>query len=144
MRKRRKTTTNNNYPMIHYVIDADNTPFGVDVHTHGLDAYNHLELECILPFPADEVQAGIFNPLIDRILNGECIKEGCRTDLLTENYRMYFIEVPDVWDKNKTILRIIYPDENNIMPWEKDCNPDYAKQIFDIPIEKIYEVICKN
>ena len=97
MQKARKKTKTKNYPMIHYVPDTDKTPFGIDAHTHGLDAYNHLELECILPVSQDNM-VSIINPLIKMIVEGEPLSEGCRRDLLINDYQMYFIEVKDIWD----------------------------------------------
>lgn len=141
-RKKTKTKTKN-YPMIHYVPDTDKTPFGIDAHTHGLDAYNHLELECILPVSQDNM-VSIINPLIKMIVEGEPLSEGCRRDLLINDYQMYFIEVKDIWDSNKSVLRIIIPDEENKMPWDEGCDSIYASQGFDIPIEKIHEVTNKK
>ena len=76
----------------------------------------------------------------------ECQTEGCRTDLLTDNYQLCFIEVDNPYaeeDGELKELRIIYPDENNHMPWDEHCDETYKGQIADIPEEKIKEVLSK-
>ena len=131
------------YPSIHFVPYIAETPFGADAYTYGLNEYNHLELECVFPLFHSEI-VSIINPLINMILQGHHLSEGYYKNPLMNDYVMYFIEVKDIWGSNKSVLRIIVPDEENKMPWDEGCNPYYAEQIFDIPQEKIKAVINKQ
>lgn len=127
---------NENYPIYHYVMDDKTMPFSINVHTHGLDKYGHLEFECVLPYRATDMQT-IFDLLACLVIKcGNHFEEGCYTNIMTDNYRLCFVEVPDHYDESKTVLRIIYPDENGKMPWEDGCEEHYAKQIVGIPAEK--------
>jgi hypothetical protein len=131
-----------NQIMIHYVIELDNM-YGVDIHTHGLNKFKHPELQLVLPFEQNEI-ANFVNWLANKVITGQDIyKEGERLGLLTDNYRLWFIEVNDPFEEGMKELRIIYPDENNHMPWEKDCDEYYQGQIADISPEKIREVLSK-
>lgn len=127
-----------NYPMIHYVTGDDFMPFGVNAHTHGLDKYNQLELECILPYSQEDMGA-LLNMLSGLVIeDGRHLEDGCYNDILADNYRLAFVEVPDHYDesdKPKKVLRIIFPDNDGNLPWESHCEEHYAAQTFDIPDE---------
>ena len=137
---------NNHKFIIHYVFETGYL-YDVDIHTHGLNKYNQLELQLVLPFKEKEI-ADFINGLGNSVINGEdSFKEGCRTDLLLDNYQLWFIEVDNPYfedDGVPTELRIIYPDEYNRMPWDNDCDEMYKGQIADIPPEKIREVLSKS
>lgn len=135
-------TKNDNYPFYHYVVDDKTMPFHINAHTHGLDKYNHLEFECALPYTAKDMEQ-IFNILAYLVIRkGNHFEEGCYTNILTDNYRLYFVEMPDHFDEAKTILRSIYPDDDGKMPWEDGCEEHYALQILGLPAEKIFA--CKE
>ena len=109
---------------------------------------SHLEVGDFLRRSVKEKEiADFINGLGNSVINGEdSFKEGCRTDLLLDNYQLWFIEVDNPYfedDGVPTELRIIYPDEYNRMPWDNDCDEMYKGQIADIPPEKIREVLSK-
>ncbi len=122
---------------IHYIQGDELRPFGISAHTHGLEDYGQTEFELVLPYSQDDM-ATFFNSLIAMVVDdGRHFEEGCYTDILTDDYRMYFIEMPDFYQEGKKVLRIIYPDEEGKMPWEEGCEKHYAMQIFDIPKAKL-------
>ena len=127
--------------MIHYVaptVDRSKSPayyyepYFANIHTHGLDKYNHREL-CISISIGQETAKELLNSLGIRIVHGDVFTEGIRTDILKGNYDVQFI----TFDNDPT-LYIILPDVNNKLPMDSDCEEPYCYQ------EKYAKIISDN
>ena len=127
--------------MIHYVaptVDRSKSPayyyepYFANIHTHGLDKYNHREL-CISISIGQETAKELLNSLGMRIVHGDVFTEGIRTDILKGNYDVQFI----TFDNDPT-LYIILPDVNNKLPMDSDCEEPYCYQ------EKYAKLISDN
>lgn len=139
----KKTKLKDFKAIIHYIPDASNAPSGIDAHTHGLNEIGLPEFQCVCPFSPEDMNY-ILNMLMYEIKIGNVIIEGVRSDFLSDGYRMAFIPVQDPWEEGKTQLRVLYPDENNLLPWEKGCDAEYARQICDIPEEDVIAFLKRN
>ena len=127
--------------MIHYVAPtADRSkspayyyePYFANIHTHGLDKYNHREL-CISINIGQETAKELLNSLGMRIVHGDVFTEGIRTDILTNDYDVQFI----TFDNDPTLYMIL-PDVNNKLPMDSDCEEPYCYQ------EKYAKLISDN
>ncbi len=121
--------------MIHYVQEHDceccgkhnENPIGftgfANIHTHGLDKYNHKEL-CI-PFDIGFKLAGtILNNCGLRIkLEHQEFVPG-KNDSVIRNLPVLFHEF-----KNSDTLYMIMPDPNGKFPDDEDCEFPYNKQL---------------
>ena len=127
--------------MIHYVaptVDRSKSPayyyepYFANIHTHGLDKYNHREL-CISINIGQETAKELLNSLGMRIVHGDVFTEGIRTDILKGNYDVQFI----TFDNDPTLYMIL-PDVNNKLPMDSDCEEPYCYQ------EKYAKLISDN
>ena len=127
--------------MIHYVaptVDRSKSPayyyepYFANIHTHGLDKYNHREL-CICISIGQEKAKELLNTLGMRIVHGDVFTEGIRTDILTNDYDVQFI----TFDNDPTLYMIL-PDVNNKLPMDSDCEEPYCYQ------EKYAKLISDN
>ena len=127
--------------IIHYVaptVDRSKSPayyyeaYFANIHTHGLDKYNHREL-CISINIGQETAKKLLNSLGMRIVHGDVFTEGIRTDILKGNYDVQFI----TFDNDPTLYMIL-PDVNNKLPMDSDCEEPYCYQ------EKYAKIISDN
>ena len=127
--------------MIHYVVPTVDRskspayyyePYFANIHTHGLDKYNHREL-CISINIGQETAKELLNSLGMRIVHGDVFTEGIRTDILKGNYDVQFI----TFDNDQTLYMIL-PDINNKLPMDSDCEEPYCYQ------EKYAKLISDN
>lgn len=96
-----------------------------NVHTHGLDKYNHPELCTVL---------NIDPYILGRILNsmGKMVQSnitsfsiGRFSSVLQGDYEVELIKFPD-----ENVLYIMLPDKNNKLPGEEGCQEPYCHQRF--------------
>lgn len=128
--------------MVHYVtatVDRSKSPdyyyepyFG-NIHTHGLNKYNHRELCLSIGLPS-RIACGLLNTMGMRIANGETVfTEGIRTDILSNGMDVQLISFD-----NDSTLYVILPDENGKLPMDADCKEPYCYQ------EKYAKLISDN
>lgn len=95
---------------IHFVIDGDfeNSPSGVNHHTHGIPQ-SHACHDFQITVPLDpEVVSGIFHNLYDRVKDGEVFAAGDIVhDIIGNDMAITFIEAEE---NGRTVLRVILPD----------------------------------
>ena len=103
--------------IIHGVCDGQRVNF----HTHGMERYNHMDFQMVLPYPHQEL-CRIINTMGLRVQEGERFKDG------------------DLVETRRNVLRIIVPDKNNRFPYEQGCEYPYTLQLlptdFLVPVEK--------
>ena len=121
--------------VIHYVQNHDceicgthdENPTGfymfANVHTHGLNKYNHKEL-CVT-LDIGDVLVPILNQCGLRIkLGNEKFVPG-KDDSVIQNFPVLFHEFP-----NSDVLYMILPDANGRFPDDENCEFPYNKQLF--------------
>ena len=101
-----------------YVSDADECPYGVNFHTHGVkENFGHLDFEVVFPMEF-EMCHYIFFKIIEIIVAGQKFEANhTYPDVLGNNYNLKFIESQE---GDRPVLRLIFPgkdgnlDEDNI------------------------------
>lgn len=96
-----------------------------NIHTHGLEKYNHPEI-CIPLDIGGDVAVHLLNTLGYRIaIANERFQEGEDHTVLAGNYTARFVKF-DMDDK----LYLILPDVNNRLPGDIQCESPYSQQLF--------------
>ena len=95
-------------------------------HTVGLSwGYEHQEIELI--GLNQEIAAMLLNELARRVVNGEKFHANCHFEDIVDGVDLILVENPiDPQGKPMTNgrLRLIWPDENNLYPWQRGCEED--------------------
>lgn len=96
----------------HFVFDDDfdNSPSGVNLHTHGMDiSVNHPDFQITVPLEP-EVANGIFHNLFDRVSEGWRAAEGAIIpNIIGGGMNITFIGAEEC---GRPVLRVILPDPN--------------------------------
>ncbi len=113
---------------VHFIGDDDACPMGVNFHTHGLDKYDHLDLQIVVPV-SDKVAMGIFHNIVNRIKDGESFNHG---DIVSEIAgKGYNIKFHAARETNRDVLRVIIPDADNNLDRD-NITGGLAKQYEDL------------
>ncbi len=92
----------------HAVPDDPDVPFGLNVHTHGLEEnFSHTDLQICLPAHPNTCHH-ILIVVIDRIRAGEKFVAGKRYSDIIVKYDVLFLEAEECGRK---VLRLICPDD---------------------------------
>lgn len=110
---------------IHYVFDANDKPYAVDIHTHGMEKYNHPNFQIVLPIQK-EIAAAILNTICLTVKYGFKYDEGVYDGLMQNRFDIKMIKV------NENLLRCIIPDEHNLFYDSPKCDKIYKHQISDL------------
>ena len=118
---------NNKYDwIIHYVFgEGDDYGLFADIHTHGLEKYNHPELVITIALP-QEIAGAILNNLGSRIVNGEKFdKDELRMDIISNNLP---VKIHKTYINDKKVCVLIFPDQNSCLPFDDICEFPYNEQ----------------
>lgn len=102
--------------------------FICNAHTHGMEKYNHLDFQIVLDVDA-ELIGTLLNEMGLRVQMGGKFKSGDVLSDLLVGYDAKLFEVPE---KDRTVLRIILPDENNLFPGDEGCQYPYNQQMIEV------------
>lgn len=107
--------------VIHFVMEDPLYPFGINIHTHGLqEKYSHPDLQVCFPIDPDMIQ-GLIWDVVEQIEAGEKFEAGKDYDKIIKNLPVKFI---NAIDGDHTVLRMVLPDSQG----KFDSEP-YSKQI---------------
>lgn len=124
---------------IHNVVDNP-----ISFHTHGLDKYDSLEIEIVLPLHLKE-GASFCNCIGAAIAEGLKIEDGLMVEGLF-NLPIYFFKTMPIHG-DKEVFRAIFPDENGFFPWEEEngvkCSKGYIDQI-QFTEDKVFYIRCDD
>lgn len=109
---------------IHYVFDASDIPGIANIHTHGLEKYNHLNFQLVLSVGTDEAKY-ILNTMSRRVQKGEIFHEG---DMVSDIFDDCDVLLKKYHETGRDVLRIIVPDSDNRFPGEEGCEEPYSHQ----------------
>lgn len=111
---------------MHYVYDDQNSPYSVNIHTHGLiENFNHPDLQVCMPLPKKiihNIVVEIVNRIKERTLFID--KDQNYGDILAGGYRVKFI---DAIENGRPVLRMILPDKAGHLEY-LDMGPEYQEQ----------------
>lgn len=98
----------------------DQTPTGVNYHTHGcLESFGHLDLQIVAPIPG-ELAHGIFCLTIEKIRAGEKLEAGKRISEILDSMD---VTLKETKEHGRTVLRVILPDSKGELDEEKMDEP---------------------
>lgn len=99
-------------------------PYAVNAHTHGMERYGHKDFQLVLRLPVEEI-GRILNTMGLRVQKGERFKDG---ELVFGIYEDCPVRLEEFTETDRTVLRVIIPDEHNRFPKESDCSERYRLQ----------------
>ncbi|MBQ3514309.1 MAG: DUF4262 domain-containing protein [Lachnospiraceae bacterium] len=105
-------------------------PYTCNCHTHGMEKYDHLDFQMVLQYDPQEI-GRILNTLGLRVQSGESFKDG---DLVKGIFEDCDVRLNEFTECNRTVLRVIIPDENNRFPEDEGCTAPYKLQMLDMSI----------
>jgi hypothetical protein len=111
---------------VHFIMREDNTPFGINIHTHGLhETYNHKDLQICIPLPQRVAHQILIN-IVNEIKNGTTFSPGIKYENILLNYKIELIEAKE---GGREILRVIIPDADG------EYKNEYLKQFENTGME---------
>lgn len=111
--------------IIHQVIGEE----GIVYHTHGLNRHGLTELELNLPIAPKQAQSYVNIIANYLVTNNIIIKDEYVDEKNIFNYNAFFKRVKGIYGNGEENIRIIFPDENGLYPWDNDCKEPYKSQI---------------
>lgn len=92
----------------HCVPTGDNTPFGFNYHTHGVEkSFNHPNIQVVFPLN-HEIVHSIVSIVIDRIKAGEkFVPNKDYSEIIGNNLMVRFVEAKEC---GRSVLRLVFPD----------------------------------
>lgn len=115
--------------IIHYTRGDRNSPTGVNIHTHGLEAnFDHTDLQVVLPIEENHIQS-ILHLIVDRIKDGDRFVDGEMVEGILGNGML--VKMVEAKEDGRSVLRVIFPDQSgNCDAWSMD--DPYLRQYEDL------------
>jgi hypothetical protein len=98
----------------------------VNCHTHGLDRFNHLDFQLVLPVDGNILQQ-LVTTLVDRVKAGEKFEAGMRVSGVVANYDVLLVAAKESEQNSRQVLRVILPDQQGNLDEER-MNAFFASQ----------------
>lgn len=116
--------------VVHFVFpEKEEDSWHVNYHTHGLqENFNHMDLQVTLPIDKELVHS-ILHDVVNDIKNGMKYEENKRYSNVIQGFDVKFKKFKE---KEREVLRLMFPDANGFLPDENGCDPIYALQNKDI------------
>jgi hypothetical protein len=113
---------------VHFVGQDETSPTGFNAHTHGLDQFDHLDFQIVIPLPP-EIGHGVLTILAERVKEGEKFEANQLVEkVLTGGVNVKLVEAKE---DDRKVFRVILPDpKGRVEPDE--INQQYATQYADI------------
>lgn len=122
-------------------------PYTCNVHTHGMEKYGHLDFQIVLEL-SQKMQMYILNTLGLRVQAGEKFKAG---DIVSGICQGYDLKLVEMQEAERTVLRVLIPDEAHKFPDDEGCDALYTLQSLpteelqvpdENPIIRLYQISC--
>jgi len=104
-----------------------------NIHTHGLEKYDSLELQLVLKLPTNLI-GYLINTVGLAIRYGMKLHDGDEINHLIKNFVIKVKEIED--DDEVKVLRLILPDASGKFPEDEECIEPYSLQYY--PTSVIY------
>lgn len=111
---------------VHFVEQDDSSPTNFNVHTHGMEAYDHLDFQIVIPLHAETAHT-IISDIANRVKNGERFFAGQNVSKLIRGFDVKLIEAHECQRK---VLRIVLPDKFGKLE-ENEISGNFALQYKD-------------
>ncbi|WCF11554.1 DUF4262 domain-containing protein (plasmid) [Paenibacillus thiaminolyticus] len=100
-------------------------------HTHGLvESFEHRDLQIVLPIDP-QLAGALFHSIVNEIKNGKKFEEGVDYFGLVADPKMP-TAFKKVKETGRTVLRMLIPDRNGVLPGREGCDPAFATQWIDL------------
>jgi len=114
--------------VIHYVFDDNGIGGIVNIHTHGMDKYNHPDFQLVLP--VSQAQAKSFlNAICYEVQDGSSFGPGIYDKETV--YSCSFALTPRT-EAGRDVLRLIFPDSKMRFPDNPLCEEPYKFQTQEV------------
>jgi hypothetical protein len=104
---------------VHYVFSEKM----VNVHTHGLEKYHHLDFQVVLPLQQNTVH-GILTTLVSRVKRGESFRHNQFVEEVISNFPVKLVKA---YDADRLLLRVIFPDPHGKLE-QSEMDGSYSQQ----------------
>lgn len=96
-----------------------------NVHTHGMEKYNHLDFQIVLALDP-KITGTILNNMGQKVQAGKIFKDGdVLNDVLADGYKVRLMATKET---GRPVLRLLLPDKNNKLPGDYGCLYPYNQQ----------------
>jgi len=109
--------------IIHMVIDSDG-PGGIrNSHTHGMERYNHLDFQMVLPLSQEQTMQ-LLNTIGREVQSGKRFQPGQYSgEVFSCDFRLELHR-----ETGRDVLRLIFPDPQMRFPEDSLCETPYKYQ----------------
>jgi hypothetical protein len=108
---------------VHLIADDFSSPTNFNAHSHGMESFDHLDFQLIVPLP-NHIAHNIISTLVERVKSGERFFDGQRLDKIIQNFEVKLIEATE---SDRKVFRIVLPDPNGKLELE-EINEQYIVQ----------------
>ncbi len=125
-------------------------PAVCNAHTHGMEAYNHLDFQIVLDFKEKELHR-ILNAFALKVQAGQRFAAG---DYVAGIYSGGNIRLDEAEEDGRKVLRIVIPDKNNKFPEDVACTGYYRLQALAtkdlsvesgaLPMVRVYQILATD
>lgn len=92
---------------LHFDFMAIGYPYLVNIHTHGLSMFDHLDLQICFPLTKEDAYVIVMN-VVEGIKNGRRFAPGLKYRDILYGFDMEFAEAKE---DGRNVLRMIFPDK---------------------------------
>ena len=110
--------------VIHMVVGDYGLGGIVNSHTHGMDNYNHMDFQLVLPLGKEQTMS-LLNTICFEVQNGKRFAPGYYQ---SETVYSCAFRLELFCETGRSVLRLIFPDPNMYFPEEFDCEHPYKYQ----------------
>lgn len=93
---------------IHFDMLSSDHPYNVNIHTHGLYRFDHLDVQICFPLTREDAYTLLLG-IVERISNGDRFAPGIRYPDVLHGHHVEFAEAKE---DGRVVLRLILPDRN--------------------------------
>lgn len=93
---------------IHFDMLSAECPYYVNIHTHGLSRFDHLDLQICFPLTKEDAYT-ILLGIVEKIAKGARFVPGIKYPDLLHGYHVEFAEAKE---DGRIVLRVILPDKD--------------------------------
>jgi hypothetical protein len=119
---------------IHAVVDDASTPYGYNIHTHGLENAGHLDIQVVAPIDL-YIAHNYVRKVAEMVMDGKRFKSGDRIliddsqDVFTAGFHdtKYYVKLVDAKESGRSVLRMILPDPAGNLDMQ-DLTRPYVEQ----------------
>jgi hypothetical protein len=118
--------------IVHYVFETDKREFNglCNIHTHGLEQnFDHPDFQVVLPLDPKVIHP-VLSGMVADVKQGKQFLANVRDNRVLSGMDVMFKEFEE---NGRTVLRLIVPDPNGLLPDQEGCQEPYSRQFEELP-----------